>query len=133
MKKILQCIGALIYGTIFGELMFLLFSWLIPIVMNLKLGWFIILLLIGELLFLGIMNFITTILIVPYMLIANKCNTAKVLGIIPIVFAGISAIIGVWTMSGTYHLSHWVIGITMTFTILSTFGGIVIAPFKMEE
>lgn len=132
MKNALQCIGSIMYGTFYGVLMYLLFHWLTPMVMNMKLGLFLLVLLVGEMLFVSILNFASSLLTVPQLLITQNNKVAKVLGVLPIIISGVLSIVCVWTLNGDYKLAHWIIGISLTFTIFASYAGTIGVLLKEE-
>lgn len=133
MKKIFQCLGTVAYSTIVGYLLWLLFYWITPYIMSV--GWllfFLYIFLAGGLI-VGIVAFINGLLIVPTTFLMKNNIVAKVINVFPLLFFGYSSVRLPWGLDMDYGVLQYLIGISLTITILISFGSMIISPFKIED
>lgn len=133
MRKILQCIGTLVYSTIAGYLLWLLFYWITPYIMGV--GWLFFLLyvfLVGGLIA-GFIGSINSILLTPVTFLMNDNILAKIINTFPFLFFGYSAVIMPWKLEMDYGFLQYLIGISLTITFLISFISMIIAPFNITD
>ena len=129
MKKILQCLGTAIYSTISSYLLWLLFYWLTPLLMNAS---WIYIIIIGGVITMLIAP-ISSILVIPIMYLVKQNTIAKIINIIPFAFHGYSAIRLIWGLDGQYGILQYIIGIGLTITVFIAFLGMITMPFSMDK
>lgn len=133
MKKILQCAGTFVYSTVAGYLLWLLFYWITPYVMGF--GW---MLMFGFIFIVG--GLITplalsanTALAYPIVFLMRDNKAARVINVFPLLFYGFSAARLPWGLDMEYGFLHYLLGISITITILISFGSLISLPFKFDE
>ena len=133
MKKIFQCLGAGIYSTVTGYLLWLLFHWMTPYVMGV--GWllFFLYIFVAGGLITGIIASINNLLVVPMVFLMKNNIVAKIINVLPLLFFGYSAVRLPWGLDMNYGVLQYLIGISLTITFLISFGSMIILPFKIEE
>lgn len=130
MKKVFKFIASVLYGMLMSYLMWLLFYWLTPIVMSLSWGWFIAYLFIagGSVsLFVG---GITYFLAMPWMMLGAECKSAMYAPIPFLLFFGYFAIKLPWDFGDNWGILQWMLGLSLTITILITFISLLSIAFK---
>lgn len=133
MKKIFQCLGTVVYSTIAGYLLWLLFYWMTPYIMGV--GWmlfFLYIFLAGGLIT-GIVASINGLLIIPLAFLMKNNIAAKVINVLPLLFFGYSSVRLPWGLDMNYGVLQYLIGISLTITFLISFGSMIVAPFKIED
>lgn len=131
--KVLKFLGALVYGAIMYFLLWLCFYFLTPYVMGLSLK--------GLFVYLGVAGGGVTVLLAtaalwlefPLIFLCRNCKAAKYAPIIFGVFNGFSAVRLPWILDMEYGVVQWIAGILFTITILVSFIGLMVIPFKLEE
>ena len=132
MKKILQCLGAIIASTMCSYLMWLLFYWLTPCIMGV--GWFLFLLYVfiaGGLLT-SLVGSISTLLAVPMSFLTSGNKVAKVINALPLLFFGYCSIRLPWGLDMEYGLLQYLIAISLSVTYLVAFVSIAVCPFAID-
>ncbi|MBP3630590.1 MAG: hypothetical protein J6J23_03775 [Clostridia bacterium] len=130
MKKILQILGTLIYSVIASYLLWLLFLWAIPFVMDVGWAWLLLyLMFVGGFITvcLTLMNSIVGIILIP---LTRNNIVSKIINIFPFVFHGYSAIRVVWTLDMEYGFLQWILGVASTITIAISFISLILLPFS---
>ena len=133
MKKIFKCLGTLLYSTIVGYLLWLLFYWITPYIMGV--GWFLFFLYIflaGGLIS-CIAASINGLLSLPMSFLVKDNIVAKVINVCPLLFFGYSSVRLPWEFDMSYGVLQYIIGISLTIIILISFVGMMIIPFRIEE
>ena len=128
MKKIFKCLGTLLYSTIVGYLLWLLFYWITPYIMGV--GWYIFL--AGGLIS-CIAASINGLLSLPMSFLVKDNIVAKVINVFPLLFFGYSSVRLPWEFNMSYGVLQYIIGISLTIIILTSFVVMMIAPFWVEE
>ena len=133
MKKIFQCLGAAIYSTVAGYLLWLLFHWMTPYVMGV--GWmlFFLYIFVAGGLITGIIASINNLLVVPMVFLMKNNIVAKIINVLPLLFFGYSSVRLPWGLDMNYGVLQYLIGISLTITFLISFGSMIVLPFKIEE
>lgn len=131
--KFLKVIGALFYGVIMYYLLWLLFYWIVPIVMSMGWGWFILYILIAGGAISAFVSSISNLLIMPLILLSRDSNVVKYISAVVGLFFGYSAIKLPWSIDGQYDIIHWIWGISLTITILIIFITQIVFPFTVHE
>ena len=133
MKKIFQCLGTGLFSVVAGYLFWLFFYWITPYVMNVGwLGFFLYIFLAGGLIT-GIVAFINKLLLIPMVFLVKNNIAAKIINILPLLFFGYSTVRLPWGLNMDYGILQYLIGVTLTITILIAFGCMIIVPFKSDE
>ena len=133
MKKIFKCLGTLLYSTIVGYLLWLLFYWITPYIMGV--GWllfFLYIFLAGGIIS-CIAAFINRWLLVPMAFLVKNNIVANVINVCPLLFFGYSSVRLPWEFNMSYGVLQYIIGISLTIIILTSFVVMMIAPFWIEE
>ena len=133
MKKIFKCLGTLLYSTIVGYLLWLLFYWITPYIMGV--GWllfFLYIFLAGGLIS-CIAASINGLLSLPMSFLVKDNIVAKVINVCPLLFFGYSSVRLPWEFNMSYGVLQYIIGLSLTIIILISFVGMMIIPFRIEE
>ena len=131
--QIFQIFGTVLYSTISGYLIWFLFHWITPYLMNVN--WFLFLVYI---IFVGgiitaIMANICQFLMIPLIYLTKKNIFAKVLNVLPMLYFGYHAILFPWANTKNYGILQYIIGISITCLILVAIGCMVVGPFKLKD
>ena len=133
MKKILQCIGTLIYSVVASYLLYLLCAWLTPYVMAANLFLFLVYIFLGFGLIGAIIGFASQILAVPMVLLTSNNMVAKIINLLPFLFFGFLSVCMPWQLDIQYKFLHVLIAISLSLTYLVTFGMMIIGAFTIDE
>ena len=131
--KLLKFIGALLYGAIIYYLLWLLFNWMTPYVMNISWGWFIAYILIAGGLVSILVGQVVTWLAIPMVFLVKGCKAAKYPQILFGLFFGYSSLKLIWALYADYGLLQWILAISLTIIILISYISLMVVPFNMKE
>lgn len=133
MKKILQCAGTVVYSTVAGYLLWLLFYWMTPYVMGM--GWLMLFayIFIAAGLITAIALAANTALAFPMVFLMRDNKAARVINVFPFLLYGFSAVRLPWGLDMEYGFLQYILGISLTITILISFGSLISLPFKFDE
>lgn len=134
MKKLLQCLGAAIYGGIAGYLMWLLWYWLTPLLMSAS--WWVVILyvLIAGGLLSALLGGICNIIAIPlFFLIRGRNVVAKLLYIIPVGFYAFCSVKLPWLLDADYTVLQYIIAVALTINILWMYWAMLALPWASEE
>lgn len=133
MKKMFQCLGTVVYSTIVGYLLWLLFYWITPYVMSV--GWLLFLLYIflaGGLIT-GVIASINTLLALPMTFLMKDNIVAKIINALPMLFFGYSSICLPWTLDMNYEVLQYLLGGLLTITIFISYIAMITTPFNTQN
>lgn len=133
MKKIIQCIGAAVYGSVVGYLLWLLFYWMTPYIMGV--GWllFILYLIFASGLITGLVYAATMLLSFPTSLILKGNTAAKIINAIPLLFYGYCSVKLPWGLRMDYGALQYLIAISLSITFLIAFAATIFVPFNLPD
>lgn len=127
---IFKFIGSLVYGAVMYYLLWLLFYWITPYVMSMSWGLFIVYLFVAGGALTMFVASVASIIGMPLVLLCRKCKVAKYAPIIFGLFFGYSAVKLPWILSMEYGVLQWILGISLTITIVITFISLMAVPFN---
>lgn len=78
-------------------------------------------------------QFINRYLLVPMAFLVKNNIVAKVINVCPLLFFGYSSVRLPWEFNMSYGVLQYIIGISLTIIILTSFVVMMIAPFWIEE
>lgn len=132
--KFIKTLLTIPFAGIVGWLIQSLFIWLIPIAMNISWGWFIVyLLLAGGFISLGI-GAVVTIIAMPNAWLTYRNKMAKFVASAIYAASGIYTVLIPWGNGiSSFGVLRWIVAISLTITIILTYGGLIGAMFSAEE
>jgi hypothetical protein len=133
MKKLLQSVGALMYSTIIGGLLYLLFTVLVPWVMGFSVKGFLLYLFLGGSALFAITSPLMAVLAYPYKYLIKDNMAAKVVSAVPYIGFGILSVVMPWSMEGQYGLLQWLLAISLTLMIVIAYKNQIVFPFIAED
>lgn len=131
--KILKFAGAFLYGALMAYLMWLLFYWITPIAMLIGWGWFIVYLFVAGGFISMLVGSISYLLVIPIVKLSQGCKAAAYAPIPFLLFFGYSSVRLPWSLNMDYGVFQWVIGISLSITIVVAFISLIVAPIKNAE
>ncbi len=128
MKKIFQCLGGLIYSSIIGYLLWLLFYFITPYIMGI---WWLLLIAGGFITgFIANTNYILSI---PMFFLMKGNIMAKIISIVPLLYFGYLSVLLPWELDMEYGFLQYFIGIILTIMFLVSYIVTIVIPFIIEE
>lgn len=133
MKTVLKCLGTIIYSSIAGYILWLLFYWMTPFIMSF--GWFMLILYIviaGGLISQLISN-LGMILLIPMRYLLKDCSIAKVINVLCMISFGFSAVRLPWGLDIEYGLLQYIIAASLSITFIVTYACMAFAPYSSDN
>lgn len=131
MKKILLFIGAILYSEIISFVIAVGFAYLTT--WFLQFGWTaaIIYFLIGTIAY-GILNTITMFAWAPLYYCVSKCNIAKWIAVLPLLYYGYISITLPWKMPFDYSFVNYFMAFELSSLVLAVYATMIISTFKIK-
>lgn len=131
MKKILQCIGTVIYSAVAGYLLWLFSYWLTPYIMGMGWWMYLLYLLLAGVVITGFIAAVNNLLLIPMVFLMKNNIAAKVINALPLLFFGYSAARLPWGLDMSYGFLQYLIGISLMITFIVSFGSMIVVPFRI--
>lgn len=133
LNYLLKIIGTFVVSSICGYLLWLLFQWITPLILNLR--WFAALLLwlCCTSLILGLLATITSLLSIPVLFLTRDNRMAKYLHVIIMILFVIDSIMILFRLDMNLNVFQWIIAIALCGVYVRTFIGLMLIPFKAAE
>lgn len=128
MKKFFQCLGVLIYSSIIGYLLWLLFYFITPYIMGIC--W---LLIIAGGFITGFIANANYILSIPMIFLVKGNIVAKIISVVPLLYFGYWSVLLPWELDVEYGFLQYFIGIILTTIFLGSYIVTIVIPFTIEE
>lgn len=133
MKKVLQCFGIAVYGTITAFLLWMLYFWATPYVMNI--GWllFILYLIFAFGFLTALSGFVNTLLMVPMAFLVKNNVVAKIINALPMLWFGYRSMLLPWGLNMDYGTLQYLLGISLSSKFVISFISLIIIPFRLKD
>ena len=133
MKTVLKCLGAIVYSSISGYVLWLLLYFITPFVMGF--GWFMLILYIflaGGLIS-GLISSLGMILLVPTKYLFQDCVTAKMINALCMFGYGFSAARLPWGLDIEYGVLQYILAVSLTVTFIIAYISLAFYPFSSNK